>query len=398
MRFAYKGYDRGGKAVADTVEASDRASAGENLLQRGVFVTELKDLGGSSSRRAGGPEHVAVFFRQLSVLVGSGTPLVDALHALERQTPEGPWRGVISAMRQRIEEGAQLSEAMAAHGKCFDGVCQSLIAAGESGGRLDAMLQRLALLTRQQVRIRKTVRGALAYPSLLIAIALIVTCTMIGFVLPRFEGLFQSLDAPLPPTTRFLMDVSQFARARWYVLVGGAVLLGGGGWAWWSSEGGRALWQRGVLRVPQVGPLLRNYATARIARVLGVLLEGKVGMLEALRLTRQSVASPAYAALVTRAEEAVTRGENISGALGDPSLISPAVCEAIRSGERSGQVGPVLMSVADHLDEDNELALKTVTGLLEPVILIVMGVVVGVMAVSMFLPLFDLAGAGGGPH
>jgi type IV pilus assembly protein PilC len=150
-----------------------------------------------------------------------------------------------------------------------------------------------------------------------------------------------------------------------------------------------------LLRAPVIGRLSRSFATAQVVRVLGVLLEGRVPMLEALKLTRAATGRAAYAALVGRAEEAVTRGESVCGAFGDATLISPTVHEAIRSGERTGQIASVLMQVADHLDEDNEMTLKTVVSLVEPLILIVMGLVVGVMAISMFLPLFDLAASGG---
>jgi len=406
VKLAYRGFDKSGKAVSGTVDAADKHEAGELLLKRGVYVSELGEskagavpqrlkTGFGSGKRQ---DQLAVFLRQLAVLVATGTTLVDAISSLERQQKEGsPWKVVLTAIRERVEEGVQLSDAMAQHPGYFDGVCRSLVAAGESGGRLDVMLQRLSGFVRQRVKVRKAVTGAMVYPCLLIVVALVVTSAMIGFVLPRFEGLFSTLGAELPPTTAFLMIISRTVRTYWYAFLGGAIFGPAILWWWLGTEPGHRFRELFALRAPQLGKLTKGFATARIARVLGVLLEGKVPMLDALRLTGQSVGHSSYARLIAKAEEAVTRGENVSATLSDASLIDPSACEAIRSGERAGQLSTVLLSVADHLDEDNEVLLKTITGLLEPLILIGLGLVVGAMAISMFLPLFDLTSAGG-PH
>lgn len=404
MKFAYSGFDKAGQPVSGSIDGATREDAADALLKRGVYVNAMSPArasGGHGSRRVpflgGGKrlEQAAVFLRQLAVLVSTGTTLVDAIGSIERQQPAGAWQRCLADLRERVEEGTQLSDAMASHPAYFDGVCRSLIAAGESGGKLDDMLTRLAALMRQQVRIRKTLSGAMIYPVLLIFVAIGVVITMIGFVLPRFEGLFQSIDAPLPPTTKYLMEASEFLRAYWYVFAGvvaagvvtTVVVL--------RHEAGRAAWETLLMRLPALGRLARSFAAARVARVLGVLLESRVPMMDALKLTKAAAGRKAYADLIQRAEDAVTRGDNISLAFADPSLINPSVCEAVRSGERTGQVGPVLVQVAQHMDEDNEVLLKTVTGLIEPAILLVLGLIVGAMAISMFMPLFDLAAAGG---
>lgn len=409
MKLAYKGYDKAGKAVRGQIEAPDLGEAREALRRQGVFVLELTNaqtrgvdldkvrLGKGGQMLGGGSrlERVCHMLRQLALLVGTGTPLVDALASIERQQPKGPWRAVLESMRARIEEGKSLSEAMLAHPQYFDAVCRSLVAAGESGGRLDAMLDRLAKLTLQQVRIRKMVGHAMVYPILLMCVAAGVLVTMVTFVLPRFEGLFKSLDTALPPMTRVLMDASAFLRGQWYIVLGAIVLLVGGLFAYVRSEAGRRTIDVAMVRLPQLGRLTRALATARIARVLGTLLEGKVPLLEALALTRHTVANSLYVALIARAEDAVLRGDSLSSAMADTRLMSPSVVEAIRSGERSGQLAPVLNHMAEYLDEDSEAAVKTLTGLIEPLILLVLGLVVGTMTISMLLPLFDLTAAGG---
>lgn len=410
MKYLCSGYDKAGKPVTEAVEAADKPEAIELMRRKGVFVTQASVHTGAApaargtapAASAGGArpnlDRVADFFRQLALLVSTGTPLVDAMDSLRKQISDPAWRAVVDALYTRVEEGTPLSEAMAAFPRQFDGVSRSLVAAGEQGGKLDAMLERLSKLTRQQARIRKTVQGALVYPALLIAISVAVVSAMLGFVLPRFESLFKTLHVPLPITTEWLMAASEFIRSWWWAigltLAGAATLV----WAYLRTAEGQATRDSLLVRLPQIGRLTRSFATARIARMLGVLLEGKVALLDSLALTRQSMGNTQYVALITKAEESVTRGESVSAALNDPTLINPSVCDAIRSAERSGQIGSVLISVADHLDEDNEMLVKTMTGLLEPIILVVLGLVVGTMAISMFLPLFDLtaAGAGGG--
>ncbi|MDX2132054.1 MAG: type II secretion system F family protein [Planctomycetota bacterium] len=404
MKFRVTGYAKDGTSLRETVEAPSAREAGEEVARRGVFVSEVREVRGEGAGRRRVPrlgggaraERAAAFLRQLAVLVQTGTPLVEAITSIERQQPAGAWRDALASMRTRLEEGSQLSETLAQHPAYFDGVCRSLISAGESGGRLDAMLQRLAVFMRQRVRVRKQLTGALVYPALLVVVALGVTAGMLGFVMPRFEGLFKTLDAPLPPTTRLLMDTSALVRTYWYVVVGVALGIPASLYVYAGTPGGRRALERCMLRTPQVGRLMRGFALARLSRVLGVLLEGRVPMLDALRLTREAAGVASFEALLGEVESSVTRGENVSTAFSQSDLVPPVMVEAIRSGERSGQVPAVLLAMADAMDEDNEVLLKTVTGLLEPVILVLLGLVVGGMAISMFLPLFDLTAAGGG--
>jgi type II secretory pathway component PulF len=407
MKLAYSAFDKAGKKVSDVLEAESVAEGGELLRRQGLFVTDIHAAGGSTPREESSPagsaapgarklREISSFMRQLSVLVSTGTPMVEAIASLERQIPESPFRTVISDIRARVEEGAQFSEALASHPRWFDPVCRSLVAAGESGGQLDAMLRRLASLLRQQLKVRSTVIGAMIYPSVLIFVSIIVLVAMVGFVMPRFEGLFTTLGADLPASTRFLMDVGAVVRSDWYWILGGLILTIGGGKFWLGSKAGR-LWLDGaVLKLPQLGKVVRSLATARIMRVLGVLIEGKVPLLDALNLTRESTGNSRYAALIDRAIDVVTRGEPVSSAFMESKLISQSVSEALRSGERTGQLGPVLSNLADFLDEDNEVIVKSIASIIEPVILMGLGVLVGFVALSMFLPLFDLTSMAGG--
>ena len=411
MKFSFRAYDRAGKAVSDVIDAATAQEAEDVLRKRGLFVSEVlatrassKASGAAREFRAGlggrgkRLKDMAVFVRQLSVLVSTGTPMVDAISSIERQLPKSEWRTALESIRKRIEEGSPFSVAVESQPKYFDGVARSLIAAGESGGQLDQMLKRLASLTRQQLKVRASVLGALAYPCVLVFISLNVLGVMLFFVLPRFEGLFQALGSPLPPTTRLLMDLSALLRAYWWAVLAGAGVLGLGTWSYLGSQTGRRALHSAAVTLPLIGRVSRALITARLTRVLGVLLAGRVPMLEALSLTRQATGNVLFEDLIAKAEEQVTKGENVSSSLADSSLLSRSVVEAMRSGERSGQLSAVLLDLSDFLDEDNDIVLRSLSSVIEPIILLFLGVVIGFVAVSMFLPLFDLATAtrGGG--
>ena len=415
MKLAYSAYDRAGHLVHDVIEARDEADANDQLRRGGLFVTELTDeteagsktkngsgaAGGGSERVKMGARrrlrNVAMFTRQLHVLSSTGTPMVDALGALKRQTRDEQWAKVIDDLTVKVEEGLPLSQAMGEHPEMFESVYRSLLAAGESGGQFDAMLDRMATLVRKQQQARSTVIGALTYPALLLVVSLAVLVGMLVFVLPRFTGLFKTLKMKLPPTTEALVMLSHAMQSWWwlFLLVSGALTVGVV--MWLRTSAGKIWLDTVLLRTPQVGTVVRSFITARVARLLGVLMQSQVPLLEALALTKAAAGNVHYERLVAHAEEAVQRGEPISSAFSDENLISPSVYEAIRSGEATGQIGPLLLNLADFMDEENETILKSLTSLLEPVILVVLGALVALVALSMFLPLFDLtaqAGAG----
>ena len=408
MKLAYKAFDKSGRKVTDVIEAGSVAEATEKLRRQNLFIAEISQSQSEAPQEAEGKrvrlwggktrrlKNLAMFTRQLYVLVHSGAPLAQALIALERQARDQGWRDVIREVRTRLEHGLSLSEAMASHPKCFDSVYRNIIAAGESGGNLPIMLDRLAGLTQKRLHIRSSVLGALIYPCLLLVVALAVLTTMMLFVIPRFAELFETLDVPLPPSTGVLITLSTALRNyAWALGIGIVGLAGGVSYYLKTPSGGRMI-DTVVLHLPRIGRVVRSFATARITRLLGVLLESHLPVLEALKLTRAASANYHYNDLMHRAEEAVAKGETISSTFFDTDLINPSVYEAIRSGEKSGQVGPLLLNVADFLDEENDVILRSLTSILEPAILILMGLVVGFVAISMFMPLFDVTAMTGG--
>ena len=401
MKLAYKAVDQSGRAVDDTIDAASADDAMERLRGRGLYVTQILEPSqqpatpvAPGARRIGAGrrlKHLSALCRQLYVLMSSGTPLVQALAASERQTRDTNLRAVLASVRDRVEEGMPLSEAMEAYPHYFDSVARSLIAAGESGGKLAPMLDRLAVLSGKQLQTRKAVTGALVYPAMLTCVSVGVLLLMLLFVLPRFTHMFEAMDAQLPQSTQWLMAISAALRGYWWLilaLIGGAVM---GLRLYARTPRGREIRDIAMVRLPLVGPVTRNFTVARIIRLLGVLLAGKVPLLDSLQLTRDATTNGQYVALLNNAHDAAQRGEPLSSAFEDESLIPISVCEAIRNGEHSGQLDSLLLTMAGFMDEENDVLVRSLTTILEPAILIVLGVLVGVVAISMFLPLFDLA-------
>jgi len=401
MKLAYKAYDGLGKAITGVLDAGDVMTATERLRGKGLYVAEVNAVVAARAVRGRSPSRrwashgqrlkdVAWFSRQLYVLLSSGTQVADALHALERQARPGPWREVIISVRTRVEEGSSLAMAMESHNTYFDPIYRNLIAAGESSGHLLEMFDRLAALKRKQLKVRNSIIGALIYPCMLTVLGLSMFITLLLVIVPRFAGLFQTLDAPLPASTAVLVGVSTLFRRYWWLTV---LLMTGGGVAFIAflrSPRGGFLRDTVVLRLPYIGRVVRNFATARIVSLLGVLIQARIPLLEALKLVRPSAGNIHYENLITKAEDCVVKGEPMSDAFADSRLINVSVHEAIRSGEGGGEIDRLLITVAGFLDEENEVVLRSLTSIIEPVILIVMGLLVGLISVCMFMPLFDL--------
>ncbi len=405
MRFSYQAFDASGTAHSGSMQADSAEQATAALRDKGLFVTQIGEASGKAKTSGGFKlpagkgkrlKQLAMSTRQLQVLIATGTPIGDALIALERQARDEKWKAVVKSIRQRVEQGDALSEAMAEHPHHFSVIYRSLIAAGESGGKLPDMLDRLARMLTKEIQVRSSVIGAMTYPSILLTVAGSALITMIVFVLPRFTGLFKTLNVEMPPTTVFLMAVSSLLRNYWWAVL---LLVACGVTAamlWLRTEQGQYFRDTLLIRLPLLAKLVRSLITARLARILGVLISGHVPLMEALALTRQAAGNRHYANLISEAEKHVEHGEAMSLAFSDEKLIEPAVYEAVRNGEATGQTAQLLLMMSDFMDEENDTVIRSLTSILEPVILIVLGLVIGLVAVSMFLPLFDLTAMAGG--
>ncbi|MBY0112670.1 MAG: type II secretion system F family protein [Phycisphaerales bacterium] len=403
MSFVYSGFDASGKAVAGSIDASAPAEAIEALRKRGIFTTAVKAEDDTTSAAAlvrggtkAGLQDLSQFYRQLSVLMATKTPLLQALVVAEKQTRTPALKSTVADLRKRVEEGESLAAAMASNPRVFDSVARSMVAAGEAAGMLDKMLASLSILVRRQLTIRRQIIGTLTYPVILISVSFCVVIALLVAVLPQFAEMFKSMQTPLPPTTKMLMWVGDVLRQQWMFVIPAAVAAATGLYLSIRSPKGIGRIDAFLVTAPRIGPMRRSFAVAGFCRLLGTLIDARVPLLDAIRLTRESIRCRPYADLLQSAEIAVERGQPLAESLNDERLIDPAVTAAISSGERGGKVGPVLLQVADYLDEDNEQFMKLLSTILEPVVLGVVGALVGGIAISMFLPLFDLAASAGG--
>jgi len=411
MRLAYSAVSTTGTPVSDVVEAASLEEAMEELRGKGLFVTEIvpekeKKAKAANAKRASkqvslkGKTHrlkqVAMFSRQLNVLVATGTPLADGLSALERQIKDEEFRGQVALIREQVEHGSTLYEALGRAPRYFDEVYRNIIKAGETAGALPTMLDRLALLTRKQVQIRSQIAGSMIYPCVLIFISIAVLIVMLTLVMPRFTGMFQTLDVPLPATTKMLIAMSDVLLAYWWAFVAGVVGAMIGLHFGLKTPTGKAILDNLMVTLPTLSSVTRSYATARIARLMGVLIECNVPLLDTLQLVRTATGNGHYEKLMIEAEQTVVGGEPVSNAFANDKLIEPALFEAVRNGEQSGRLSMLMLTVADFMDEENDVRLRALTSLFEPLILVVLGLMVGGIAISMFMPMFDLTSMAGG--
>ena len=401
MNWRYSGYDTSGTPKRGTIEAASEAAARDALSKRGVLVLEIAEDSTRpvARKRVKGPRgklgDISQFARHLSVLIASGTPLAEGVEAMSNQTRDEKFKAILNKVRAELESGTPLSEAMAAHPGYFDDVCRAMVAAGETSGRLGDMLERMSMLMRQKLAMRRAIVGAMIYPCILIGIGLIVVLVMLVMVFPRFEEMFASLDTPVPPSTQFFLWLSEMLRQWWWAILAGLVPSAFlGRLAVRQPSVARAL-DRALLTAPKVGEVARSIASARLCRMISLLLASHLPLLDVLRLCASSMRSPEYAQLLTDAHDAAEAGQPISTVFEQSALLHGLVREGVRTGERSGQLGAMLGNVADFLEEENEATLKALSSIIEPLLLVTLGLVVGGIAISMFLPLFDLTASAG---
>ncbi len=402
MLLTYEAIDSSGKRTHDSVEAGGVPEAVDQLRRRGLFVTKIRENREAAARRAAaGPvsDHVrlplrslALFTRQMAMLLRAGSGVVPALDAVARQM-KAHHAGLVRRLIAELEDGTSLTEAMRKYPKTFDAVYCAIIAAGEASATLPQMFARLAEMVGKRRAIRNKILGALAYPSLLIALCVKILFILLFFVLPRFADMFKQLGVPTPAVTRLLLSTGDLLRHRWPWLLSGAIVLGGTAIWLGLSDRGRSWLREAQFYVPMLGRLRSRLIQAQILRTMGMLLESRVGVLETLALVRLSAWAKPFQRLFAAMDHAVTSGGQLSTAFAESELMEPYICQAVRTGEDSGNLGEAMTYCADVLDEGNTELLNVLAKLLEPAILITMGAVVGGVAISLFLPLFDLTSA-----
>ncbi len=399
--YAYRGIDARGKAVKGTRDA-DSAKALRTVLKRdGVLATEILEQSEAAKKAARDIDFgrlfrrvsamdVAVSTRQLAVLLHAGVPLVEALSALIEQLDNPELKAAFTDARNQVNEGSTLADALKAHPKIFLTLYVNMVAAGEASGTLEEVLGRLAEFLDDQTRLQSKVRGALAYPVVMAVVVVLILFLMMSVVVPKVTAIFENFNQTLPWYTRVLISVSDIFSNYWWLI---AALMGGGIYwfrRWRATDEGRKKWDLFVLEVPLFGPLLIMVAVARFARTLATLLSSGVPVLTAMDITRNVLGNTELMRVVEDARASVREGEGIAKPLREAGRFPPMVIHMIAVGERTGQLEEMLVHVADSYDQQIEVRVGAMTSILEPLLIVVMGVVVGGIAFAILMPLLQL--------
>lgn len=402
--YAYKGVTSAGKSTRGTVTAESARAARSKMRGDGVILTDLAEARGGAKEKAeadGGsgfsldqfrripPMERAVATRQLSTLVGSGIPLVEALGALVEQIEHARLKTVMSAVRERVNEGANLADAMQATGQ-FDNLYISMIRSGEASGALDTVLARVADYLEEQVRLSNKIGSIVIYPAAMLGFALLVIAVLVTVVLPQITGLLESLDQPLPWYTKIILTSSDFARSYWWAMILVGIALYAGFRAAVATERGRNTWDQLKLQLPIMGRIVRVVSIARFSRTLATLLASGVGIVQALDIGRHVANNTIMAGAIDTAKSAILEGASLAAPLKQSGQFPPMVTTMIEVGERSGELDSMLMRVADTYEEQVETTVTRMTALLEPALILVMVLIVLVIILATLMPLLQI--------
>ena len=338
---------------------------------------------------------VVIFTRLFATMIGAGLPLVQSLRVLGRQTESRSFRKVIRGMVRDVESGDTLSGAMRRHGRVFSELSVSMVAAGEAAGALDTILGRLADFLEKNGALGRKVRAALIYPAMIFAVTIPAVAILLIFVIPTFESMFASAGVPLPLPTRMVIAASAVVQGYWWVLMGAVPVLALLLRHVHGTSRGRLLVDRLLLAVPLLGDLLRKAAVSRFTRTLGTLVASGVSILQGLEVTAKTAGNRVIHDAVMKSRAAIERGETIARPLEESGAFTPMVVRMVEVGEQTGALDEMLERVADFYEQEVDTALEAVIAMVEPVMIVVLGVVVGGMIVAMYLPIFEMITAVG---
>jgi type IV pilus assembly protein PilC len=397
--YTYKVRDKEGRLLQGSLEGESTALVANKLRSMGympVSIDKTSPAGLSKELKIPGlsdrisQKDIAVFCRQFATMINSGLTLIRALNILAEQTESKPLAAIVSEVRQDVERGSSLSQALARHPKAFNRLFVAMVRAGETGGALDNTLLRLADIIEKQVELKRKIKSAMTYPVAVLGLVVLILTAMLLFVVPTFETLYADLGGTLPLPTRMLLAVSalvvKYAPFIFVAQVAAIVAFK----KWIESESGRARWDIIKLRIPIFGRLVHKTALTRFSRTLATLMRSGVPILEALEITSETVNNTVVARAVKDVQENVKRGETIAGPLGNHEVFPPMVVQMLAVGEETGMVDTMLEKVADFYDQEVEAMVDALTSLLEPLLIVVLGGAVGSMVVALYMPMFEI--------
>ena len=392
--FTYTARTATGELKSATIEAPSREDVVAQLRRQRMSIVKV-DQDVKPKKKPGGirMRDVVIFTRQFSTMINAGLPLVQALDILAKQTEN---KALASATRDivfDVESGHTVADALAKHPNAFSELYVNMVAAGEAGGILDTILMRLATFMEKNDALIRKVKGAMIYPAAIMSVAVIAITVLLMFVIPVFESMFASVNMALPLPTRVVIGLSDFLRSQWYLIAGGMV---GGAWLlrrYYKTPGGKLSIDRKLLRVPVLGDVLRKSAVSRFTRTLGTLISSGVSILDGLEITAKTAGNRVIQDAIMASRASIAGGDTIAAPLQKSAVFPPMVISMIAVGEQTGGLDEMLAKIADFYDEEVDAAVSGLLALLEPMMIVFLGVVVGGMVVAMYLPIFDMINA-----
>ncbi len=393
--FVYKGKTLAGAAVQGELKAKSRGDLERVLRQNRILVKSISKKAPDIQIRFGtGVRKIDIsrFTRQFATMIGAGLPMVQCLDILSAQTESKELAKIIYQVKEGVQGGATLSEALARHPKVFDALYTNMVEAGELGGALDAILVRLALYREKADKLVRKVKGAMIYPSVVAFVAAAVTIGMLAFIVPVFAKMFGGLNAELPTPTLVVLLISHFLQSNFLYLFFGALGLTGL-FLWWKrTPGGALTFDKILLKTPVFGNLVRKSSVARFTRTLSTLLASGVSILDALEITAKTAGNLVVANAINHSVVAIAEGDTITGPLKETGVFPPMVTQMISVGEKTGGLDDMLSKIADFYDDEVDDAVSALTSIIEPIIIVFMGIIIGGILIAMYLPMFDIIG------
>ena len=393
----WTGKTKQGEVKSGEIEAQDAGAVEQRLRQLGIEPVKVKKKPKEIRLKLPGvggvqEKDILVFTRQFSVMIDAGLPLVQALDIIGTQADNPEFRRVLLAVKSKVEAGSTFADALADHPKVFDTLFVQLVRAGEIGGILDTILQRLGAYIEKNSKLKRRVKGAMVYPAVVLLVAVGVVAALIGFVVPTFEKMFKDFGGTLPGPTQFLVDISHTFRSGWYLYLGTPVAL----WVAFkqATKAGRGqeIWHDTVLKMPLFGTLIRKVAVARFTRTLGTMISSGVPILDALEIVAKSAGNRTIEKAVLYVRAKISEGKNIATPLAETKVFPPMVVQMIGVGEATGAMDQMLSKIADFYDDEVDVAVGALTSMIEPLMMVVLGGIVGFFMIAMYLPIFNIAG------
>ena len=396
-QFTYTARSTNGELKSATIDAPNRDEVVKQLKQQRLNIVKI-DEGSATKRKRGGRikmRDIVIFTRQFSTMINAGLPLVQALDILATQSENPALKDVTRQVVFDVESGNTVADALRKHPAAFTDLYVNMVAAGEAGGILDTILMRLAVFMEKNDALIRKVKGAMIYPSVIMSVAAIAITVLLVFVIPTFQTMFASAGIALPLPTRVVIGMSHILKTYWYVFIGVIVGAFFSIRRFYATANGKLSIDRMLLKAPVLGDVLRKSAVSRFTRTLGTLISSGVSILDGLEITAKTAGNRVIQDAIMESRSSIAGGETIAAPLKKSAVFPPMVISMIAVGEQTGGLDEMLTKIADFYDEEVDAAVSGLLALMEPVMIVFLGVVVGGMVVAMYLPIFDMVNAAG---